>query len=53
MGGAYRAASVLHRQARLSNISTGLFLRLVTQPIVNLFLVEYEVETGCVTNQEE
>ncbi len=37
MGGAYRAGSVLHSQARLSNIPTGLFLSLVTQPSVDLF----------------
>ncbi len=40
MGGAYRAGSVLHSQARLSNIPTGLFLSLVTQPIVDLFTCE-------------
>ena len=53
MGGAYRAASVLHWQARLSNIPTGLFLSLVTHPIADLFLAEHRAGTGCVTNQEK
>lgn len=53
MGGAYRAGSVLHSQARLSNIPSGLFLSLVTHLIVDLFLVEYRAGTGCVTNQDK
>lgn len=51
--GRYRVGSVLHWQARLSNVAPGLFRNLGNHQIVNPSLAEDRAISGFVINQEK